>query len=536
MNIRGLFAIGLTGLLAGANAQGQLANADLEDWNGNQPAQWTTIDSGISLARSTSLVYSGQFAAAITLTTTNQSDTDFRQSMAVQAGQQYTVSVWVYHTEGSAAARLYVDGYHNYSDPNLTGQWQQLTYTYSASATGEIEVGLRFYDQPGFDGSEIVHIDNFAPAAEPPGSGSCQATPGQMTLTTDNYGSETSWVIKDSNNVTKASGQDYASNSQYTESVCLAAGQYTLTVSDSYGDGMCCSFGNGSYSLRIDGTEVASGGQFGSSENTPFSVGTGSGSGTNPDYYASAEGKTGYALKTALYDIINNHTAKSYSDLWGFYLSDSLDTYDEQDATIYDIYSENVTGSDPYTFVPGNDQCGNYRAEGDCYNREHSFPRSWFGGAIAPMNTDIHHVFATDGYVNSQRSSYPYGEVGSSVFVSGNGAKLGSARNGLGYGGTVFEPADAFKGDVARAYFYMATRYENIIGSWQSQSGYADAVLDGTSNQVFEPWQRALLLQWHNQDPVSQFERDRNDAAEQFQGNRNPFIDNPQWVSAIWSN
>ena len=152
-----------------------------------------------------------------------------------------------------------------------------------------------------------------------------------------------------------------------------------------------------------------------------------------------------------------------------------------------------ASASDSYVYAASSDQCGSYNSEADCYNREHSFPRSWFGGAIEPMNSDIHHIFASDGFVNSKRSSYPYGEVGSASFTSTNGTRLGNAAAGTGYSGVVFEPIDEFKGDVARAYFYMATRYQNQLANWQTNSSEANAALNGSSNQVFESWLLQLL-------------------------------------------
>jgi endonuclease I len=150
------------------------------------------------------------------------------------------------------------------------------------------------------------------------------------------------------------------------------------------------------------------------------------------------------------------------------------------------------------------------------------------------MNSDVHHIFATDGFVNARRGSYPFGVVGSATYVSNNGSKLGSAASSINYSGTVFEPIDAFKGDFARAYFYMATRYENVIGQWQNFSTNGDAVLDGSSDKVFESWVLAMLIDWHNNDPVDQLERDRNQAAFDHQGNRNPFVDYPEFVGLIW--
>ena len=532
----------LIGMSLSAQVSAQVENGNFENWSGSTPDNWTTIDSGISVSESTNS-YDGASAAAINVTTGSQSSTDFRQSVTVNAGQSYTFSTWVYHTEGGVRARLYVDGYQNYSAPTLTGQWQQISYNYTAGSSGTIEVGLRFYDVSGFDGSEVVYVDLFEPTSTGgggTGGGSCSTNAGELSLTTDNYGGETSWQITNSSSQTVASGNGYASNTTYSEEVCLDDGDYTFTINDSYGDGICCSYGYGSYNLVVNGNSVASGDSFASTESTAFSLGgSGGGTGGGSDlsgYYASADVLTGYALKSELHNIIDNHSTQSYSALWTFYLSYGLDTYYENDGSILDIYSENPTGNDPFNFTAGSDQCGSYSGESDCYNREHAFPRSWFGGAVSPMNTDVHHIFPTDGYVNARRSSYPYGEVGSASYTSSNGSRLGSAASGLGYTGTVFEPIDEFKGDIARAYFYMATRYEDVISGWENQSSYGNDALNGTSTQVFESWFLNMLLSWHAQDPVSQKEIDRNDAAYSFQGNRNPFVDHPELVSEIWGN
>lgn len=547
LNLRHL--MGVAGLLLPAIAMGQVTNGDFETWTSGSPDTWTTIDTGISVAETTAFAFSGSRSAAISVNTGTQGSTDFRQSVSVTAGENYEFSVRVYHTEGAVKARLYVDGYQGYSDNTITGSWQQITYSYTATSSTEIEVGLRFYDQTGFDGSEVVYIDLFEPTTASSGGGTgngsqCSTYAGSVNLTTDDYGSETSWEITNTNNQVEASGGNYASNQTYSESVCLSEGDFTFTISDTYGDGICCNYGAGSYSLIMDGVTVASGDSFSASESTSFSLGsTGGGdtggNGDTPElsgYYASADGLTGYALKTALYNIINNHSTQSYGDLWTFYISYSSDNYYENDGSILDMYSEKPSSSDTYNFTAGSDQCGSYSGEGDCYNREHAFPRSWFGGAVLPMNTDVHHIFATDGYVNGRRSSYPYGEVGSATFTSSNGSKLGSGTSASGYTGTVFEPIDEFKGDFARAYFYMATRYENVIANWENNSTYGDAVLNGSSDQVFENWFLNLLLDWHSQDPVSQKEIDRNDAAYSFQNNRNPFIDHPELVTEIWGN
>ncbi len=257
--------------------------------------------------------------------------------------------------------------------------------------------------------------------------------------------------------------------------------------------------------------------------------------GAIPDgYYSDASDKTGYELKTALYSIISSHTTKSYSSIWTFIISNDLDTYYENDGTILDIYSENPDGDDPYNFTKSTDQCGSQNGdEGYCYNREHSFPKSWFG-ASSPMVTDVHHIYPTDYKVNSVRGNYPFGVVGTATYTSDNGSKLGTADESTGYSGTVFEPIDEFKGDLARSYFYMATCYENVVSNWESNTTESDAVLDGSSDKVFEDWILNILLDWNEADPVSQKEIDRNDAIYSFQGNRNPYVDHPEYIDSIW--
>jgi len=248
-----------------------------------------------------------------------------------------------------------------------------------------------------------------------------------------------------------------------------------------------------------------------------------------PDgYYDSATG-TGFTLKTQLHNIIKDHTSVSYTPgVW-----DAIYTTDVRpDGFVWDMYSDVPGGSAAYYYTLGSDQCGNYSGEGSCYNREHSFPKSWFNDA-SPMYTDLFHLYPTDGYVNGKRGNFPFGEVGTVSWESTNGSKLG-ACNYPGYSGTVFEPIDEYKGDFARTYFYMATRYEDIISYWETNESNADAVLNGTSDQVYEEWYLEMIIEWHTNDPVSQKEMDRNDAVYAIQANRNPFIDHPEFVVQIW--
>lgn len=251
------------------------------------------------------------------------------------------------------------------------------------------------------------------------------------------------------------------------------------------------------------------------------------------NYYDSANGLTGYALKTQLSNIISNgHINRGYDNLYNGYITTDSDYYYENDGTVLDMYSENPNGIDSYNYTHNNNKCGNYSGEGDCYNREHLMPQSWFGGGTP--RSDIHHVVPSDGKVNGQRGNLPLANVGNVNWTSLNGSKRGTCSD-TGYSGTVFEPIDEFKGDIARIYFYMATRYEDQIGSWENSNNSSDAVLDGSSDQVFEDWYLAVLLQWNAQDPVSQRELDRNQAAYDYQGNANPYIDHPEYIQMIWN-
>lgn len=238
------------------------------------------------------------------------------------------------------------------------------------------------------------------------------------------------------------------------------------------------------------------------------------------NYYASSKGKKGKALKTALFQIIGDHTVRSYSQLW----EDFKKTDVRPDGKIWDMYS-NTTN-----YTPGGPEQGrNYTGEGDSYNREHSFPKSWFSDA-SPMYTDLYHLYPTDGYVNNRRSNYPFGETKGETYQSEGGfSKLGKSTTS-GYSGTVFEPADEYKGDFARTYFYMATAYENQIASWSSP------MLDGNSYPAYAPWAIAMLLRWANDDPVSEKERTRAEAVYEIQGNRNPYIDFPGLEQLVWGN
>jgi endonuclease I len=238
-------------------------------------------------------------------------------------------------------------------------------------------------------------------------------------------------------------------------------------------------------------------------------------------YYTPANGLTGTALQQALHDIIDNHTVVSYNSLWTWFKQTDKKT----NGKVWDMYSDIPGGTPPYEFTFVTNQCGSYNSEADCYNREHSWPSSWFNDA-SPMVSDIFHLVPTDGYVNNRRSNYPFGEVGTATWTSLNGSKVGNCVS-PGYSGVVFEPRDEYKGDFARAYFYMETRYYGESSGWPGSPM--------ASGSQLLPWGQAAMILWHLQDPVSQKEINRNDSIyKNIQHNRNPFIDHPEYAGLIW--
>lgn len=240
-------------------------------------------------------------------------------------------------------------------------------------------------------------------------------------------------------------------------------------------------------------------------------------------YYNSASSLTGKALQQALHDIIDDHTVIPYDNLYNCFLTTDV----RPGNIVWDMYSDKPGSTPAYVYTYGTGQeCGNYNSEADCFNREHSFPKSWFDDA-SPMYSDLFHLYPTDGYVNNRRSNYPFGETANPSWTSSNGSMVGPS-SWPGYTGIVFEPIDEYKGDFARTYFYMATRYYGEDAGWSGS--------DMTSGAQPKPWALSMLLAWHRADAVSTKETNRNNEVYKYQNNRNPFIDDPQFAEKIWGN
>lgn len=226
---------------------------------------------------------------------------------------------------------------------------------------------------------------------------------------------------------------------------------------------------------------------------------------TSNDYYAGALNKEGQALKNALHDIISKQKVLSYSNVW-----DAIKYTDEDPNNSSNVILFYSGKSSSKTNSGGN--VGNW-------NREHTWAKSHgnFGTSNGP-GTDIHHLRPTDVQVNSSRGNLDFDNGGSPV----------AGCNGCLKDSDSFEPPNRVKGDVARMLFYMATRYE--------AGDKVNLELNEKVNNGTAPYHGKLsvLLQWHKQDPVDNYEKQRNNRIYEVQGNRNPFIDHPEWVEMIW--
>lgn len=224
------------------------------------------------------------------------------------------------------------------------------------------------------------------------------------------------------------------------------------------------------------------------------------------DYYTSAQGKSGAQLKSALHEIISDQKVLNYSQVW-----DALKITDEDPNNPNNVllFYSGISRSK-------NSNGGNV---GD-WNREHTWAKSHgdFGTSNGP-GTDIHHLRPTDVQVNSSRGNLDFDNGGNSI----------NNCSGCLRDSDSFEPPNRVKGDVARILFYMAVRYE--------QGDKVDLELNNKVNNGKNPYHGKLsvLLEWHEQDPVDELERNRNEKIYEIQGNRNPFIDHPEWVKEIWN-
>ena len=263
-------------------------------------------------------------------------------------------------------------------------------------------------------------------------------------------------------------------------------------------------------------------------------------------YYDQATGKSGEILRAALRDITTaGHVKIPYTstsfDIWNAYAATDVRPA-PNNTIVWDMYSDKPGGTPAYTYTIYTGQCGTASAEGDCYSREHCMPNSWWGGVglsgtLDPQYTDLHHLFPADQYVNNKKSNNIVGETNSPTYTSSNGSKVGKCS----YPGytilSVFEPINEYKGDFARAYFYLAARYMNQLSTWvTAYPSYDSKYIINSTGGNYKQWYIDMLLSWNNEDPVSVKEIDRNNNIyyNTPQHNRNPFIDHPEFIGKVW--
>lgn len=234
-------------------------------------------------------------------------------------------------------------------------------------------------------------------------------------------------------------------------------------------------------------------------------------------YYYFAKNKKQAALKTALHTYCAPMKLLEYGGgpgyTWeGFYYTDR-----NTDNSVVDMYSNTVRYFNGFSAIAD-------------MNIEHSFPKSWWGASNVNAYRDLFHLYPADGITNITKSNLPLGEVSGVPTLDNGKSKIGKNGFETTYTENCFEPADEFKGDFARSYFYISTIYEDYASLWQSP------MMNNNTYPVWKPWAIDLLLKWSRQDPVSPKELARIEAVYKIQGNRNPFIDYPDLAEYIWGN
>jgi hypothetical protein len=232
-------------------------------------------------------------------------------------------------------------------------------------------------------------------------------------------------------------------------------------------------------------------------------------------YYYFAKNKKKSELKTALHQIAAPQKVLDYGSGAGFTWEGFFFTDKKENGAVYDMYSNIVRYFDGYRSVSG-------------MHIEHSLPKSWWGAHENNAYKDLYHLYPADGVTNSTKNNFPLGEVTGTPSLDNGVSKVGKNGFGTTYFDNCFEPADEYKGDFARSYFYISTIYQNFATLWNSP------MMNNNTYPVWKPWAIDLLMKWHKQDPVSNKERARIEAVYAIQGNRNPFIDYPDLVDYIW--
>jgi hypothetical protein len=229
-----------------------------------------------------------------------------------------------------------------------------------------------------------------------------------------------------------------------------------------------------------------------------------------PAIYQEMDGLKGKELFLALHKFTGrNYKEKDYREAKSY----MYDHIDNRNGKVFTVYSGLFIKKTGYRYLENNDENGDGISE-DFVNCEHVWPQSKFDKEL-PMVSDVHHLLPSLSKPNGVRSNYAFGIVDEDEveYETSYGSEFGCG---------LFEPADSVKGNIARAMMYFYTRYHNreiFHKTYSADEFWFDRI--------------PQFLKWHEIDPPDDWEKSRNDAIERYQGNRNPFIDYPEFVNLI---
>lgn len=475
-----------------------MTNGDLELWDNNTtPTGWGSTP---NLTQESTIIHSGNYSAKQLAGTINQ------VVSGIIPGQTYTISYWYLDNDPTIRTRIWSSWLSgttantdnaaelrpgSYSTDNT--EWQQVTHTLTAPAGVDgFRFEIRSYNVSPGGGS--VYLDDFSVM----GAGGTSPELLSVDFEADVTSGTVPLTVNFTNLVTGGVTPYLYSwdfDGDNTEDSDAANPSFTY-------------YAVGTYPVKL--YVLDSGTSDGTEYKTAYITVTTSGGDT---YYSGITATEGEALKTQLATLISTNTSTSY---------------DGARAAMYsNIDNINNTVTCVYTGLEVPHNYGDTSAPTDI-NCEHSFAQSWIEDYLLDTTTenrakaDVHHLFPTDSGVNSSRGNLSFDNVNSVeysyTFATGYTSYRGTNADGV----TVFEPADQHKGDLARALLYMNVRYDLPLAPPVPNPGPINV------NML------ATLLEWNSADPVDAAEILRNDEIEDYQTNRNPFVDHPEWVNAIY--
>ncbi len=476
-----------------------MTNGNLELWdNSTTPSGW---DKRESIDQEGTIVHSGSYSAKQTAGTK-----DLGQYVeGIVGGETYTISYWFLDNDPNAKGRIYSywrEGTNTLSDNALelrpsgystdSSEWQQISHTLTAPATADnFYFEVRTYNDNS--GGGVIYYDDFSVM----GAGGTSPEILTVDFEADVLTGQVPLTVNFTNLVTGGTSPYLYSwdfDGDNNEDSDVANPSFTY-------------YAVGTYPVKL--YVIDSGTSDGTEYKTAYITVTTSG---GDSYYSGITATEGATLKSQLKTLISTNTNTSY---------------DGARAAMYsNIDNINNTVTCVYTGLEVAHNYGDTTAPTDI-NCEHSYAQSWIEDYDSQneelrAKADVHHLFPTDSGVNSSRGNLSFDDVNSVEYSYSEATGYVSYRGTNGEAVTVFEPTDQHKGDLARALLYMNVRYDLPLAPPVPNPGPINV------NML------ATLLEWHGQDPVDAAEITRNDEIHDYQGNRNPFVDYPEWVNAIY--